>query len=182
MRLPFGLRDKMVLANEVFAFAGNIGAGIGALLAILGISSNFANNTSRVVFNVEVATLSLPVRMILVILIAAALGWGLGALVTWLSRSRNEALSFAVYVVAILWGGLIVGAADWLAVAMNRQILSETLLFTIVGMGLALWIAGFHFRNSNAAGKHALRLHCDALMLCSIGAALFMILTMLGAR
>ncbi len=182
MKIPLGIRDKMNLANEIFAFAGHIAAGIGALFALLGISSNFANNTTSVVFNVEVASLSLPVRMTLLILIAAALGWGLGALVAWLSRSNNESLSFAAYVVAILWGGMIVGAAEWLAVSLRQQILSETLLFTVAGMGLALWVAGFHFRSSNAGGRHTLRLRCDALLLFSIGAALFLVLTLLGTR
>ncbi|NOD77892.1 MULTISPECIES: hypothetical protein [unclassified Ruegeria] len=181
MKLPFEVRDKISLANDVFSFLGNIGAGIGALLAFLGITSNLANNTTNVIFNVQVSSLSLPVRLTLLLLIAAALGWGIGAVVGKLCRSRNDSLSFIAYIVALLWGGLMVGAADWLAVAPRHQVLSETLLFTVAGTGLALWIAGFHFQSASSRSKRILRVQCDALLLFSIGSALFLALTLLGA-
>ncbi|WP_298849004.1 hypothetical protein [uncultured Ruegeria sp.] len=106
----------------------------------------------------------------------------MGALVHKLSRSKNDSLSFAAYVIALLWGGLMVGAADWLAIAPRQQVLSETLLFTVAGTGLALWVAGFHFQSASTGGKRVLRIQCDALFLFSIGSALFMVLTLLGAR
>lgn len=182
MKLPFDIRDKLSLANDIFTFLGHLGAGVGAFLAFLGITSNLTNNTSSIVFNVQVSSLSLPVRLTLLVLVAAALGWGLGALVGKLSQQRNESLGFAAYVLALLWGGLMVGAADWLSIAPHQQVLPEILLFTVAGTGLALWVAGFHFQSAGAGGRRALRVRCDALFLFSIGAALFMVLTLLGAR
>ncbi|WP_162946970.1 hypothetical protein [Ruegeria sp. EL01] len=182
MKLPFDFRSKLSFANDILAFVGHIGAGLGALLAFFGITSNLANSTSSVVFNVEVASLSLPVRLTLLVMIAAALGWGMGALVTRLSQSRNESLSIAAYVIALLWGGMMVGAAEWLAIAPRQQVLSETMLFTVTGTGLALWISGFHFRSTSQGGKRAMRIRCDALLFFTIGSALVMVLTLLGSR
>lgn len=181
MKIPFEFRDKLSLANDLMQFAAHIAAGFGALMAFLGLSSNLVNNSRSSVLNVDVNSLSLPMRMTLLMLIAAALGWGVGALVAWLSRSRNEAKGFAAYVIAIMWGGLMVGAADWLAVDPRRQILSEVMLYTIAGTGFALWVAGIHLRGARSDGPRALRIRCDALLFFTGGCGLFMVLTLLGA-
>ncbi len=180
MKFPKALRDKVNLTNELFEFAGNIGAVLGAVMAFLGITSNFASNTAGLALSIDVTRLSLPVRMTLLMLTAAALGWGMGALVAWLSRSRKEAQTFIAYVVALIWGGLLVGAADWLANVPIRQVLSETMLFTVVGCGVALWVSAFHFRSNAGRNRRALRTRCDALLLFSVGCAVFLCLTMLG--
>lgn len=87
--------------------------------------------------------LGLPFRIVLMVIAAALLGWGLGYALNVLSKRDNGATRVICLVLSGTWALLLVGAADGLS---DQGDASQFLLFTLIGLALMLWLLTFQLR------------------------------------
>lgn len=171
------LGDGVKLFNQVMDFLANLASvGVG-VFALAGTSS--AGRKVDFVFDVNAS--ALPLRLFVLILISAAMGWGLGALVGFLSVRKTEARGVLSLLAALAMATLLVLSADWLAVPTKNTALPELFLFTVIGLGLALWIARFQFSQRLVPEASVLMVRAQALFGFVVVSLGVLMLTVIGA-
>lgn len=169
--------DGVKVFNQVMDFLANLASiGVGAF-ALAGTSSA----GRRVDFVFDVNASALPLRLFVLILISAAMGWGLGALVGFLSVRRTEARGVLSLLAALAMATLLVLSAEWLAMPAQNTALPELFLFTAIGLGLALWIARFQFSQRLVSEVSVLMVRAQALFGFVVVSLGVLMLTVIGA-
>jgi predicted Abi (CAAX) family protease len=95
--------------------------------------------------------LSFPLRLLLLVAIAAVLGWGLGYFIAQITKRNAHGTVVIAAIVSIIWALLLLVVADGLATP--RPQLPEFLLFVLVGMALVLWLLVFQLRAERNYGN-----------------------------
>lgn len=172
MKLPnsiHSLADLTTLIINGVTILGTLAA------ALAGTSATVAGLSGMP--QISLHDVALPWRLVAFGLLAAALGWGLGAIVRHYSQSRREGLRLLCPIAGLCWGGLLVGTAQW-ATAGAATEFPELVFFTLVGLGLVFRLAVFQFRSeiSPATGT-TIRLRSDALLFFAASATVLLILT-----
>lgn len=85
-----------------------------------------------------------PLRLLMLVLCASVLGWGLGFFIRLATRQNSSGMAVLAVVVSALWALLLVVVAEALSIA-NRSF-PEFSLFLFVGIGLVLWLMIFQLR------------------------------------
>jgi hypothetical protein len=121
-----------------------------ALFAVVGTASSGRSSQALL----DVANMQFALRFVILMVIAAAMGWALGALVSWLTEARklSEGRKLISYFVAAITGGLLIFSADWLSLDRRSGGLPELEVLTCLGMAVALWVASFQFRMHVGSG------------------------------
>lgn len=171
-------RNGMVLVNDLIEFAAHFGSiGLG-VFAVAGTTAS--GRGASFVINVDALPLSL--RFVISCVIAAAMGWLLGALVSWLTRDQSEKHNALGLLVALVTAGLFIFSAEWLANPDPRSAIPELELFAAFGLLVAFWVTCFNFRmHAEGAGVGVLKSRASALFTFAGFSALLLILTQLGA-
>ena len=154
-----GLGTVMSATNSSVAFVQNILALFGGLFALLGTTSA----ARGVQWSVDIAGMPLSLRFVLVIVLAASLGWMLGALIVRLSADKTEARSVVVVIVSAVLAGLLIFTVEWLGRSGRGVALPEIEIFAVLALGTALWIATFLCR------QDAMRASKQAVVTRSLG-------------
>ena len=163
--------------NQAMDFLANLASiGVG-VFAVAGTSS--AGRKVDFVFDVNASALSL--RLFVLLVISAAMGWGLGAFVGFLSARRSEARGVFSLLAALAMAILLVLSAEWLAMPAADTALPELFLFTAIGLGLALWIARFQFSQRLVADSNILVVRAQALFGFAAVSIGVLMLTVIGA-
>lgn len=183
MRMPRTLseaKDISTVLSNITSFLVNGGTVIGTLLAIGGTSASIVNSSSAL--NISFDGANLPLRLTIFALMAATLGWGLGTVVQRLSLAKSEGLRMVCHVAAVIWAGLLVGTADWIAPETRGATFPERHLFTLIGMGVIFQLSVFQFRTSSVTVPLIVtRIRCDALLLLAVATVFVLLLTEAGA-
>jgi hypothetical protein len=171
----------VLIFNESMALLTNLAALGVAGFAIWGTSSNASNRSAGFIFDVNATPL--PLRLLLIIIIAASMGWMLGALVSKLSTPPSETRLLFGLLGALATGTLLVLSASWLALDARRTALPELYLFVCIGLGIALWVTRFQFsqRVIGVSGL-GLRMRMQAMFAFTLVCLLVLALTLMGAR
>lgn len=149
---PYSLRNVVGLAADATSLYKNISDIFGGVVlaagptaAMLGIVSESFGSGFTALITPE--TMSLPIRLAIFLLIAAALGIGLAFATNKLILRPTEFRVLACYVLGLFWAGLMVGSADWLSQPDDRNtVFPELTLFTLIGVAIAAKGMGFMFR------------------------------------
>ncbi len=167
-RLQF-LADFSTLLVNGAAIMGTCFAAVAGTSATLSKASAFPT--------ISLSDATFPIRLVAFIVIASALGWGLGALVQRCSQSRKEGIRLLCPLAGLCWGGLLIGTGQW-ATANGTSGYPELTFFTFVGLGLALRLCSFQFRSlSGPIPLGVVRTRCDALLAFALSAGALLILT-----
>lgn len=121
-----------------------------------------------------IAEIGLAIRLLLMILVAGALGAGLGGLSFYLTRKNTGTRAIIVSFLGIAWAFLLVASAQALANTSGRSAFPEFALFLTLGLGLCMWLLTYQMRAQSGQGAPAM-VEDRANML-----ALFVTTTILG--
>jgi hypothetical protein len=172
-------KDISTVLSNISTFLVNGGTIIGTLFAIGGTSATLVN--SSFAFSVSFDGANLPLRLTIFTLMSGTLGWGLGIVVQRLSLARTEGLRMICYLAAVVWAGLLVGTADWIAPEKRGVGFPERQLFTLIGMGIIFQLSMFQFRTTSPTVPLGVtRIRCDALLLLAVATLFVLVLTEVG--
>ena len=165
----------MSATNSSVAFIQNIMALLGGLFALLGTTSA----ARGVQWSVDIAGMPLSLRFVLVIVVAASLGWMLGALIVRLSADKTEARSVVVVMVSAVLAGLLIFTVEWLGRSGRGVALPEIEIFAVLALGTALWIATFLCRqDAMRASKQAVVTRSLGFLTFSASSIVILLLTL----
>lgn len=149
------------LANlgGAFSFAGTI---IGTIFGGLGLSggSEAIQNTT-----INITGAEFPVRLLLMVVVAVLLGYGLGAASFFLSKRNSDSVAVLLGFLAICWGLLLVTAAHGLADSSSTGLLPEFATFLFIGLGLCMWLLTFQMRSQAGTGTQDTMEHRSTVVL-----------------
>jgi hypothetical protein len=170
-----GLRAVMSFTNDSIAFLRHIMALAGGSFALLGTTSA----ARGVQWSVDVSMMPLPLRFVIVMLVAASLGWIFGALIVRLSADKTDARTVLVVIISAVLAGLLIFSVDWLGRSERGVALPEIEIFATLALGCALWIATFLCRqNAARASKQAVITRSLGFLTFSAFSVLILLLTL----
>lgn len=174
----FGLTTKTIsIISDATSLAVNLGAFGGGGLALLGTASAIGGRPSVI----DIGNSPLALRVVILLIISASMGWMLGAIVGWLSKDPSESRRVLGIITAAVCGCLLIFSADWLVPSKMDVLLPELQVFSAIGLGVALWIATFQFRlQSGHVGNRVIRDRALALMTFGIVSVGIIALTLAG--
>lgn len=176
MRVP---KSSINLAADLSSLVVNGATILGTFVAIGGTSASVIN--SNIAFDISFDGANLPVRLAIFVVVAAALGWGLGLAVGRFSTAKTEGMTLICHVAAVFWAGLLVGTADWIAPGNTAGGFPERHLLTLIGLATIFQLTMFQFRNTGVAMPSAvMRIRCEALLVLSVATGFILILTEAG--
>lgn len=175
MRLP----KSLYVFNDVSTFLFNAASIFGTVVALMaGTSVTLSGGRGVPSFSLEGLPLSL--RLVIFVAIASALGWGLGVIVAYYSRSKKEGIRLLCPVLGMFWGGLLIGTAQWSMVA-KKGPFPELVFFTLIGMGVVFRLSTFQFRASaGTVPTVATRCRCDAVLAFAVSTVFVLFLSELS--
>lgn len=163
--------------NDLVQFAAHLGATGLSLFAAAGATASGRGAH----FFLDVNTLPFSLRFVIFSVIAAAMGWAFGALVTWLTKDQSEKRMALAILVGLVTAGLLVFSAEWLARPPNRSPLPELELFGATGLLIAFWVICFQYRmHADQAGVGVLRGRAVALFTFAMLATLLLAISLIG--
>ena len=172
MKLP----NTLYVFNDVTTFLVNGGVIVGHVLALwAGTSVAISGSSSFPSLSLEGLPFSL--RLVVFMLVASTLGWGLGAIVARYSRSDQEGLRLACLVIGMCWGGLLIGTAQWAGVRVDGPF-PELIFLTLLGLGIVFRLSTFQFRASTGMVRSDItRCRCDAVLAFAVTTVFLLLLT-----
>ena len=169
----------MSFTNDSIAFLGHIVALAGGGFALLGTTSS----ARGVQWSADLSAMSLPLRFVMVMLVAASLGWIFGVLIVRLSAIKTETGTVLVIIASAVLAGLLIFSADWLGRSERGVALPEIEIFAALALGCALWIATFLCRQNAAhASKQAIVTRSLGFLTFSAFSVLILLLTLADKR
>lgn len=148
----------------------------GAVATFLGIGSSFGSNSSGPFFTMKDAPFAL--RTVLLVFVAAALGWTLGSLTSRLTQTRKEQWHIVSYILAVIMGATLITVAELLADRSASSDLPQVPLFSLVGACLIIAICRFVFRTR--LSSIGASLHSRSICLVAFSATSLIVLILLG--
>lgn len=181
MRLPRQLyvyndiTTFLVNSAQLFRYLIDGAALLGTIVAAVAGTSVAVSNSSSIP-SLSLAELPFSLRLVVFILVASALGWGLGAIVAHFSRSDKDGLRLICLVVGACWGGLLIGTAQWAGVNAKGPF-PELMFLTLVGLGIVFRLSTFQFRASaGPARSTTTRCRCDAVLAFAVSTVFLLLL------
>ncbi len=157
---------------EIIKFVGDCSKLVmslfGVTLSAFGTWTAFSGGAAQIpALNLDKA--GLPVKLLVLIVIACSLGFILSALVNYVVRHQGDGQGVLVVLLAIVVGVLLVGSADWIAKPLERRVssFSETALFASVATCLAAQVAIYGFRDKEVS-EFAVDMRSLALMVFAV--------------
>ncbi|MGX9854625.1 hypothetical protein ACR03S_04170 [Limimaricola variabilis] len=150
-----------LLANlgGAFSFVGTLAGAAFSALGLAGGSEAIQNTT------IDITGAEFPVRLLLMVIVAVLLGYGLGAACFFLSKRNSDSVAVLLGFLAIGWGLLLVTAAHGLADSSSSGLLPEFATFLFIGLGLCMWLLTFQMRSQAGTGTQDTMEHRSAVVL-----------------
>ncbi len=172
-------------ANLLDIFSNILTIGV-TIATAYGLISNVGGGTTEFKFffalNINFAEVSLTFRLIVFLISSVALGWGLGAIISFLTASRQDHLTIISYIASLLWGILLVATADWMAAPQAETRAITFPLFTLVGAGIMLWLSVFQLRSKSASGSVTVATNrANSLLAVTIGVLFAFLLNLISS-
>ncbi len=167
--------------NGIQALLASIGSGV----AVLGVANNAIGSTALPSLNFS--EFELPLRLVIYIIITGGLAVGLSYVSTHLLAKRTEASVFVARAVAVLWAGLLIGTADWLAEDTRRNTtIPQFTLLSVIGTLVVFRVLSFQF-SARASRKRRdpagmLRQTSLIVLYFSLGLFFFFFIVLLGSQ
>ena len=159
---PFeAVADFLSLASTIGTYVG-----LGAVLS---------NPGSKTLFSIGSAPFAF--RLGVFVLVAAALGWLLGALSSRLTLSRREHWHIVSYVLAVIMAATVVTVAELLADVSSDAGLPQVPLLSLIGVCLTILLCRFLFRSHIAS--NATTLHSRSICLVLFSSTCLVVLLLL---
>lgn len=184
--MPTSLRRLVRLSegvNFVFETLRNIATFLAALgstsLALLGTS--LSTGAIRLP-SVQIDQAAFPIRFVLFVVVAAGLGWALGALAGLTSRLPRDVQPVLAGLLAVLFAGLMAGTADWLVGGQGGSgTTPQTLAMTLIGAAVTCRLCAWQFETGRSARSPQQMLdRARVLLTFTIAVALLVLLVELG--
>ena len=132
--------------------------------------------------SVDLSRMSLPVRLLVVIVGACVLGAGLGFAVALLTRRNSTPMIVVSGLLSIGWALMLVTIIETMAGGGRASALPEYTLFVLVGLGLMLWVLTFQLRAQTGFGNRQMVTDRSLVVLIVTGSALLSsVLVQVGA-
>lgn len=119
---------------------------IGSTLAtVFGIKIYLSGSSSKLAISLDKA--SFAIRFILIVLIAAGLGWAYGSLSVRLTNTRKEYLHVISQILALVFAAILVAAAEMISDGASKGALPQVQFFTLMGLAIVMWLCRFQYRS-----------------------------------
>ena len=91
---------------------------------------------------------SVPIKILIVVLIAAAIGWGLATITDWLLRNQTELKVVAGHLVAIACASLVISSAEFMFGSQDGKATALMHILILIGTVISLVLARTRYRTS----------------------------------
>lgn len=119
---------------------------IGTTLAtIYGIGNYVGGSSSKIAISMNETPFA--IRFILIVLIAAGLGWAYGSLSARLTNTRKEYLHVISQIMALVFAAILVAAAEMISDSAAKGVLPQVQFFTLMGLAIVMWLCRFQYRS-----------------------------------
>lgn len=173
-------QKKSAMDKEAISFVAdlttlivNAGGILGSALALFGASSAVLRSASPSASSFSFENVNFPIRISVLIFIASALGWIFGMLLRAFSKRKSDAMTFAGHIVAVVWAGLLIGVAEWIAAPNRHDNKGLVVLFCAIGACFAVRICVLNLHTQHDTD------HTANIAMQTIGIAVFAVSTLI---
>lgn len=166
LKLLASLGPKLSSPAEFLANLGGafsfLGAIVGTVFGGLGLAGGSEAIQST---TIDITGAEFPVRLLLMVIVAVLLGYGLGAACFFMSKRNSDSIAVLLGFLAICWGLLLVTTAHGLADSSSGGLLPEFATFLFIGLCLCMWLLTFQMRSQAGTGTQDTMEHRSAVVL-----------------